>query len=142
MPELAIERARQALRISPFDSLNYLSYIAFSIANFQTGRFDEARDAARRAVEPNPDFSVPHALLAAALAQLGRADEAKAEASRVLALEPTFSIGRYSAMVELAPAVFRPFADVWREIGLRNAPGGSLPAAGYRIRAVSRQLSR
>ena len=118
MPELAIERARQALRISPFDTLNYVSYLALSIANFQTGRFDEARDAARRAVESNPDFSVPHALLAAALARLGQAEEARAEASQVLALEPLFSIGRYSAMVGLVPAVFRPFADVWREIGL------------------------
>jgi TolB-like protein/Tfp pilus assembly protein PilF len=118
MPELAIERARHALRISPFDTLNYLSYIALSIASFQTGRFDEARDAARRAVESNPDFSVPHALLAAALARLGQAEEARAEALQVLALEPPFSIDRYSAMVELTPTVFRPFADVWREIGL------------------------
>jgi TolB-like protein len=118
MPELAIERARHALRISPFDTLNYVSYLALSIANFQTGRFDEARDAARRAIESNPDFSVPHALLAAALARLGQAEEARAEALQVLALEPPFSIGRYSAMVELAPTVFRPFADVWREIGL------------------------
>jgi len=118
MPEPAIERARHALRISPFDTLNYLSYIAISIANFQTGRFDGARDAAQRAVESNPDFSVSHALLAAALGRLGQAQEAKAEALQVLALEPAFSIARYSAMVELAPTVFRPFAEVWREIGL------------------------
>jgi len=48
MPELAIERARHALRISPFDSLNYLPYIALSIANFQTGALmkrETGRDA-------------------------------------------------------------------------------------------------
>ena len=34
------------------------------------------------------------------------------------AFEPPFSIRRYSAMVELTPTVFRPFAVAWREIGL------------------------
>jgi adenylate cyclase len=118
MPELAIERARRALRISPFDTFNYMSYAALSISNFQTGRFGEARDAAQRAIESNPGFSVPHALKAAALARLGQEEEARVEARRVLALDPTFSIGGYSAMVELAPTVFRLFANVWREIGL------------------------
>jgi hypothetical protein len=56
--------------------------------------------------------------LAAALAKLEQGEEARVEASKVLALEPKFSIRRYSAMVELTPTVFRPFADVWREIGL------------------------
>jgi TolB-like protein/tetratricopeptide (TPR) repeat protein len=116
--ETAIERARRALRLSPFDSLNYLSYQALAGAYFHLQRYAEARDAARRAVESNPCFSVPHAYFAAALMRLGCVEEAKVAALQVLTLDPTFTIRRFSVTVGLVPAVFTPFADAWRESGL------------------------
>jgi hypothetical protein len=41
--EEAIDRARRALRLSPFDSLNYLSYQALSGANFHLVEAADAR---------------------------------------------------------------------------------------------------
>src|SRR5262249_20427473 len=58
--ELANERAQRALRLSPFDSLNWLSYNALAISYFTTGRYEESCDAARRSVQSNPRFSVCH----------------------------------------------------------------------------------
>jgi len=116
--ELAIERAQRALKLSPFDSLNYLSYQALAGANFNLKRYDEAYVSARRAVEFNPRFSVPCAYLTAALVRLGRDEESRVAAQSVLKLDPTFTISRFSVIVGVNPEVFSAFADAWREAGL------------------------
>jgi TolB-like protein len=116
--ELAIQRAQRALKLSPFDPLNHLSYQALSGANFQIQKYAEACDAARRAVELNPSFSVPYLYLAAALIGAGRVDEAKAAAQSVLRLDPSFTIGRFAVTVGVEPEVFSKFAEAWRAAGL------------------------
>lgn len=63
--DLAIERAQLALRLSPFDPMNFMPNNAVAIANFHAGRYQAAADAARRAIEVNPRFSLCHAHLAA-----------------------------------------------------------------------------
>ncbi|UPK32381.1 hypothetical protein IVB18_29385 [Bradyrhizobium sp. 186] len=78
--ELAIERARHALKLSPFDSLNHLSYQALAGANFHLKQYAEACEAARRAVELSPSFSVPYAYLAVALICSGRDQDARTAA--------------------------------------------------------------
>ncbi|MEJ2379228.1 MAG: winged helix-turn-helix domain-containing protein, partial [Pseudolabrys sp.] len=68
---VAIERAQQALRLSPFDPLNYLAYNALAISYFHLRHYEQARDAARRSIKSNPQFGMSHAFLAAALVRLG-----------------------------------------------------------------------
>jgi|SRR5579859_3787728 len=114
----AIERARLALRLSPCDTMNFLSYIALSQSYFYRGEFDAAAEAAQSAIDSNPRFSVPQAMHAAALVRLGRAAEAKAAAQRVLALQPGFTIGGFAETVGLAADVYAHFAAAWREVGL------------------------
>jgi TolB-like protein len=116
--EIAIERAERALRLSPFDSLNYLSYNALAIAHFTHGRYDDSCAAARRSVQSNPRFSVCHLFLAAALVRLGRDQEARDEASRVMALDSGFTVQRFAVTVAIEPAVFALLADAWRAAGL------------------------
>jgi TolB-like protein len=116
--ELAIERAQHALKLSPFDSLNHLSYQALAGANFHLKRYPEACEAARRAVELNPSFSVPHAYHAAALICSGRDQEARIAAQSVLKLEPRFTIQRFAMTVAVNPEVFSAFANAWRVVGL------------------------
>ena len=113
----AIERVQRALRLSPFDSLNYLSYQALAGANFH-GRFEEAEAAARRAVGSNPHFSVPFAYQSAALVRLGRLAEANDAAQQLQALDPGFTIRRFAMTVGVVPAVFNSFAEAWRAAGL------------------------
>jgi TolB-like protein/tetratricopeptide (TPR) repeat protein len=116
--ELAIARAKQALRLSPFDSMNFLSYDALALSYLQTERYAEALDAALHAAECNPTFSVPKLLQTAALVCLGRNDEAKITARQVLKLDPAFSIRKYAVVLGHVPTAFAALANAWREAGL------------------------
>jgi tetratricopeptide (TPR) repeat protein len=119
--EPAIERAQRALRLSPFDSFNYLAYNALAVSYFVTRQYELSRDAARLSVQLNPRFGNSHLFLAAALTSLGRQEEANRVAQRVLVLDPAFTIRRFSALVGFEPAVFEPLADAWRKVGLPEA---------------------
>ena len=116
--ERAIEWAKRSLRISPFDRLSHGSHQALTIAHFLRGRYDEAANAGRHAVQANPGFSVSHGLLAAPLVKLGRMEEAKAAAMRVLALQPSFSAGGFCAALALPNALAEPLREAWRDAGL------------------------
>jgi len=116
--ELAIERAQRALRLGPFDSLIWRAHHALSIAYFDSHRYGDAADSARSVIAANSVYSLPRAILAAALVRLGRLDEARAAARTVLEHEPSFTIHGTARYAELEPAVFRPMADAWREAGL------------------------
>ncbi len=116
--EEAIERAGRALALSPFDALNYLSYLALAGAHYRLGRYEIAQGWARRAVEANPGFSVPYAYLAAALVRVGREEDARAAVQAMLALDPGFTIGRYRITVGVNPEVFGEFETGWRRAGM------------------------
>jgi adenylate cyclase len=116
--ERAIDWAARALRISPFDRMNHISYDALAIAHFLRGRYDEAAHAARRAVQSAPGVSVPHSLLAAALIKLGRIEEAKAAALQVLALDPSFSAAKICSALGFPSVLAEPLADAWAAAGL------------------------
>ena len=114
----AMERAQRALRLSPFDSLNYLSYNALVVSHLCSGRYQQAHEAGRQSVQLNPRFSVCHAFLAAALASQDRIDEARTQAQRVLTLEPTFTISRFLAVAGFETNVFQRLLDAWMVAGL------------------------
>jgi TolB-like protein len=116
--ERAIDWADRALRISPFDRLNYVSYLALAVGHFLCGRYDEGAQAARRAVQSSPSLSVSYSLLAAGLAKLGRTEEAKAVALQVPALDPSFSAARVCAALGFPTALAKPLAEAWSAAGL------------------------
>ena len=84
--ERAIEWGERAIRLSPFDPLSYLAYHSIALGHFQRGHFEAAVNAARKAIEFNPGFSINHLMLTAPLVKLARMEEAKAAAARFLAL--------------------------------------------------------
>ncbi len=117
-PETAVARATSAIRLSPFDFLNYLAYNALALAYFHTQEFERALEAAQKSVQFNPRFSVSRAFLTAILVGLGRIPDAQAEAQRVLALDPGFSVRKFSVTVGIEPRVFEPLAAAWVTAGL------------------------
>ena len=116
--DVAVDRAERALRLSPFDPLNYLSYNALAISYLHTRQFAQAYEVATRSVGLNPRFSVSRAFLTAALSRLGRREEAASEARQLLAIDPGFSVRRFSVTVDIEPAVFAPIAEAWQQAGL------------------------
>ena len=124
-PELAVERAQRALRLSPFDPMNFMPNCAMAIAHFHGGRYEAAREAARQAVAANPRFSVCHAHLAAALVRLGQCAAAADAARQVLALNPGFTVSGFRTAHRPAPEVFERYAQAWREAGLPGVIAGA-----------------
>jgi adenylate cyclase len=116
--ERAIEWGERALRLSPFDPLSYLAYDSIAIGHFQGGRYEDAVNAARKAIQFNPGFSINFVLLAAPLAKLARLDEAKTAASRVLELQPSFGISKQFNSVGCAPDLTALLTDALIKAGL------------------------
>lgn len=116
--ERAIERGERAIRLSPFDALNYRAYLALAVAHFHEQQYGEATEAARNVIAINPGFSFGYALLAASLVRLGEADAAQVATRSVLERQPSFTIRGFAAVAEFDAAVFKPLADAWRDAGL------------------------
>ena len=116
--ERAIEWAERGLRLSPFDLYRASAFCALSFAHFHRGRYEDAADAARKAIQVTPGFSVCHMALAAPLAKLGQFVEAKAVGTRVLELQPTFGYGRQLRNIGAAPSFAKDFGDALSAAGL------------------------
>ena len=56
--------------------MNSRSNQALAMAYFHIQRYGDAADAARSAIDANPGFSIPRAILVATLMRLGRVEEA------------------------------------------------------------------
>jgi len=116
--ERAIEWAERGRRLSPFDRMAYTSPHASAIAHFSRGRYNASANAARRAVQANPEFSIAHLVLAAALVKLDHSEEAKAAAQQTLLLQPGFSAEGFCAALAVPTALAKSLMEAWREAGL------------------------
>jgi tetratricopeptide (TPR) repeat protein len=116
--ERAIEWGEKGLRLSPFDPWKFIAYRGLAKAHFLRGRYHEAADAARKAIQFNPGFGSSYMLLAAPLAKLGRHEEAKKCVAQLLEREPAFSLSRQFAGVDCAPALADALGEALRGTGL------------------------
>jgi adenylate cyclase len=89
-----------------------------AVARFRRSRYEDSANAARKAIQRNPGFSYPRAILAEALVKLGQIDEAKVTAARVLALQPGFGIAEFCAANDPAPEIAAPMTEALRAAGL------------------------
>src|SRR5262249_37900657 len=84
----AIENVRQALRMSPRDPLNGFFLAGLSAAHYLAGRYTDAVDWARQAVQLRPGILGGHRILCASLAQANLVEEAHAAMNRLRQLHP------------------------------------------------------
>ena len=116
--ERAVQWGERSLRLSPFDPWAFAAYHALMLGRFHRERYEEAANAAYKAVLSNPGHSISYMMLSAALAKLGRLEEAKAAAVRVLELQPGFRYGRQFSGVGCAPSLASSLGKALRETGL------------------------
>ena len=116
--ERAIEWGERGMRLSPFDPWAFSAFHALTLGHFQRGRYEEAADAAHKAVQSNPAFSFSYMLLAAPLAKLGHLEEAKAAAARVLELQPALRYNQHFAGVDCEPTLAASLSEALRATGL------------------------
>ncbi|HEV8585494.1 MAG TPA: adenylate/guanylate cyclase domain-containing protein [Methylomirabilota bacterium] len=100
-PDEALERLRNAWRLSPFDPMNFFFYTVAGIAEFVAGRYDQALGWLRKAHRLNPRFSACIRTLTATLALSGDLEGARASAAQLLAVEPRFRVAAFAARYPL-----------------------------------------
>lgn len=114
----AIEWGERGLRLSPLDPWRSSALLAFAIAKFRRGQYEEAAADARKSIQSSPGFSIPYVALAASLAKLGRLEECKATAARVLELQPAFRFSRFLASANCEPILAGALSEALRASGL------------------------
>lgn len=118
-PEDALDRLRNAWRLSPFDPMNFFFWTVAGIAEFVAERYGQAIAWLRRAQRANPRFIACSRTLVASLAMAGEQDDAEQEASRLLALEPGFRVSTFASWYPLhGPGHMDRFAQGLRTAGL------------------------
>jgi TolB-like protein/Flp pilus assembly protein TadD len=97
LPEEAVRSFERAIRMSPVDPAQHLSFAGMGLAFIELRRFDDAIVAGKKALRQNPSYSSAYRVLASAFAHLGRDAEAREAAARVLEFDPGFTISSWIA---------------------------------------------
>jgi len=117
-PEEAIPLLHKALRLNPYAPSIY--FVNLSAAYRMAGRFDDAVEQAKRAVERNPKDQLAYLALAAGCMLAGREGEARAAAAEVLKMNPVFSVEQFGRALPFRDKSFVDRSiDAWRKAGLK-----------------------
>jgi adenylate cyclase len=123
-PELAIENAREAMRLSPRDLLVVIWRVVEGWAHLAAERFGDAAEAARAAIDWNPSFVDAHAIRAAACAHAGRAEEARSALAELARQMPGLTCDDARLVRPFRrPADQQRLLDGLRRAGLPGAAG-------------------
>jgi transcriptional regulator with AAA-type ATPase domain/TolB-like protein len=95
LPDEAVSRAEQGLRLSPFDPHLVFTHAALALAHYLAGRYLEASRWGQKAMDANPRFTANLRPLAASLAAAGKLADAQAVSRALLAVQPQFRVGPF-----------------------------------------------
>jgi adenylate cyclase len=93
--EVALEHFQRGLRISPFDPINFNSYIGMGAVHFAGARYDDAVTWIEKGIQERPSAAWAYRLLTSAYALAGRLEDARRAASLLLQNYPDFTITRH-----------------------------------------------
>jgi TolB-like protein/class 3 adenylate cyclase/Tfp pilus assembly protein PilF len=118
-PEEAISRLMQGMRLNPKDPNVWATLSYMAIAHFAAGRYQDAVEWVRRALEGRPDFPVACSVHAASLAHLDRVPEAREAFTELMRIQPGFSASTVDLLLSSADAdVAERFIGGLRKAGL------------------------
>ena len=116
-PDLALEHAARAVRLSPLDTSMYAMQGAMAYSHFLANRYHMASSCAEASMRDNPTFLLTMCISAASNALAGQLEPAQKAMARALELNPGL---RASTLRDLAP--FRRAEDLTMFAeGLRKA---------------------
>ena len=93
-PEEAISYLKRGMRLSPYYPFWFMGVLGDAYR--LTGRFEEAIEVFRAALDRRPDdVNLARVRLVATLIEAGKEEEAQIEAAKILRIKPRFSSGRY-----------------------------------------------
>jgi adenylate cyclase len=117
-PEIAIEHFRRAIRLSPFDPMNFNCILGIGNAHFAAGRYEEALSWWRKGMLERPDLTWPLRPMAASLGLLGRISEAREAVRQLRQGYPDITISKIMAIVPHRGDYARRYAEGLRKAGL------------------------
>jgi TolB-like protein len=118
-PEVAIEHAHMALRLSPLDPLTYATQSALAAAHFFAGNHGEAVAWAQSSYREQPNWVPSTRFGVAALALAGRLDEARTVMARLRRLDPDLRISNLHKLLPYRrPRDLEKWASALRLAGL------------------------
>jgi TolB-like protein len=115
-PDVTIERAMRAMRLSPLDPFTYLASTAISSGHFFAGRYDEACFWAEKGLREQANWACAARMVAASHALAGRLDQAHKAVVCLRQIDPTPRVS------DIGQQPYRRPEDVARyKEGLRKA---------------------
>ncbi len=117
-PEEAIPLFQKAIRLNPYGPAWYFFTLGNALGN--TGRFEAAVSAYKKALQRSPDSLLTHVFLTATYSMMGREKEACAEAAEVLRINPKFSVDYFAkALAYKDQEVPNKLIDALHKAGLK-----------------------
>ncbi|MGD8382363.1 MAG: tetratricopeptide repeat protein, partial [Syntrophobacterales bacterium] len=117
-PEEGVEFVEKAIRLNPIPPAYYFSHLG--LAYRDSGQYEEAILAYKKAIYIQPTLLFAHLGLAASYVYLGREEEAHTEAAEVLKIDPGFSLERYAKILPYKnKADTDRYVDALRKAGLK-----------------------
>ena len=109
---------KKAIRLNPYPPSMYFHNLAW--AYHSLGKYEEAINSAKKAVQVNPKDIVAHRALISCYVLLDRGDDARAEATKVLQIDPNFSVDRFAKISPLKNKdKAKKIWDSYRKAGLK-----------------------
>ena len=120
--DAALDNAREATLLNPFDRSHHVLPSAAATAHFVAGDYAAANAACDLALAQSPGYAGALRVKIAAAGLLGRLDDAAKSARQLLAREPDASIGRarsyWRFLAPGAAAALDATAEGWRRAGM------------------------
>lgn len=102
----------------PRDPLNGAFFSGSAAAHYIAGRYSDAVNCARQAVQLRYGLPAAHRILCASLAQAGQVEEARSALSTLQRLQPDLSVAWIRESVPFTPSPMAHFLDGMRKAGL------------------------
>jgi len=117
-PETSIEHFERALRLSPFDPMNFNAFLGTGGAHFVAGRYAESVDWFEKGLLERPTATWVLRNLIPALALLGRQKEAQARKAQLLAEYPDLTVAKIVSALVFSRSTLDRIAEGLRLAGM------------------------
>ena len=108
---------QHAIRLYPLPPAAYFNNLA--VAYRDSGQYEKAIEAAKKALQREPNAQFPHIHMAISYIRLGREEEARAAAAEILRINPEFSLERYAKILPFPQPVADRVVEDLRKAGLK-----------------------
>ena len=105
--------------MSPHDPQNAIFNVHLAAANYHMGRYAEAANFGRKAIQQRFGLPNGHRIYAASLAQAGQIEEARAELALLQELHPENSIAWVEQHIPLNPSRMAKLVEGLRKAGMQ-----------------------